>query len=283
MWLLGTYFVLFIGVADVLNVRMGVEVLTLCVVVAAVFITRRVGAFARDWWFLLVGLVMWNLSGPIAAFSPFPLHLDFMYNFDRLLFMGHEPVAIVQSQLWTGTVGWLDIVTSVAYNMHLAEPYVFGYLLWRLDRALYFQFAAAVLSLLVVGFLIFILFPAIPPWLAAKSYGKVPGVVNLFGVTLRQHPLPFHGGPIFQIFGLRGDRVAAFPSEHSAFPVLELLFFSRLRGWLALPFLGWIALILFSVVYLGEHWVTDVLAGWLLALVIFAFVRWTAGRPAATP
>jgi membrane-associated phospholipid phosphatase len=221
---------------------------------------------------------MWNLSGPIAAYSPITPHLDLMMQFDRLLLFGRDPVSVVQLNLAGPQVGWLDIVTGILYNMHLGEPYIAGYFLWRLNRAVYLQFITSVLILLVVGFITFILFPAIPPWMASADYGKVQGVQNLFGRVLRWHPMPFHGTPIFYFFQFRGDAVAAMPSEHAAFPFLEFLAFyqvnRRAAGLLAL----WVVAVLFTVLYLGMHWAVDALAGWLYALLIFAFVRWFACR-----
>jgi hypothetical protein len=309
------YFFLVVALSDIFNVRLGVELLTAAVLIPAVAITRMPLQFIRDWWFLLAGLVMWNLSGPIAAGSPFPAHLDVMLNLDRALFFGHDPVRLVQLHLRTAGVGWLDVSTSVAYNMHLAEPYIAGYFLWRLRRDLYLQFAASALTLLVVGFIAFIVFPAVPPWMAAERlvyvhgtyystggadlaalkrlgfahpftfiarHGAIylPGVQNRFGIVLRSHPLPFHGTPLFYVFHFRGDAIAAMPSEHAAFPVLELLAFARLGRRYAIGFSCWVLAVLFSVVYLGEHWVTDVLAGWLLAVAVVAFVRWYVSRAA---
>jgi membrane-associated phospholipid phosphatase len=308
------YFALLVGLTDLFNVRLGVELLSVSVFVAAWAVSRLPGQFIRDWWFLLVGLIMWNLSGPIAALSSFPSHLQFMLTVDRTLFLGHQPVRQIQLHLMSPHVTWLDLLTAVAYNLHLAEPFIFGFLLWRLNRAVYFQFAASALILLVLGFITFILFPAVPPWMAAErlariggtyyttswtdlqslrslgyahpyayvtSHGHVylPGVQNLFSRVLQWHPMPFHGTPLFYVFRFRGDAIAAMPSEHAAFPVLELLAFARVRRWYALPLGLWVAAVLFSVIYLGEHWVTDVVAGWLYAAVIFGAVTWLCSRP----
>jgi membrane-associated phospholipid phosphatase len=80
------------------------------------------------------------------------------------------------------------------------------------------------------------------------------------------------------VFKLAGDKVAAFPSEHAAFPLLELLAM-RLVSRRAAVFFGlWVLAVFFAVVYLGEHWVTDVLAGWAFSLIIFSAVRWYATR-----
>ncbi|MGI8826047.1 MAG: phosphatase PAP2 family protein [Chloroflexota bacterium] len=269
---LAGYFALLIVGTDVLNVRLGVEALTAAVILPAA-ISRRLESFARDWWFFLIGLVMWNVSGPIAAYSPFPLHLDFMLQADHHMFFGHDAVTWMQRTFADyGRGSPLDIVSFVTYNLHLPEPYIAGYILWRLNRELYLQFAAAALVVSVLGFIAFVVYPAVPPWLAAQRYGEVPGVYNGFGLILHRHPLPFHGTPLFYAFQWRGDAVAAFPSEHAAFPLLEFLAFSRLgRPWLGL--FVWPLWVVFVVVYLGEHWVIDALAGWLLALVAFFAVR----------
>src|SRR5947209_1653084 len=90
------YFAGIVAFTDILNIRLGVEYMTLAVVVAAIGITRRPGQFLRDWWPLLLGLLLWNLSSALAALSPFPAHLDFMRNFDRVLGFGHDPVIEIQ-------------------------------------------------------------------------------------------------------------------------------------------------------------------------------------------
>ncbi|GAC1405592.1 MAG: hypothetical protein NVSMB52_19370 [Chloroflexota bacterium] len=269
---LTAYFAAWIVVTDVLNVRLGVELMSCSVVVAAV-ISRQLRLFVRDWWLLIAGMLMWNVSGPIARLSPVPPHLDFMLTMDRWLFFGHQPAALVQQALsYPGHLTVLDWSTAAVYSLHVPEPYIAAYFLWRMDRARYFRFVSASLLLLVLGFLTFITFPAIPPWMASKM-GRLPDVYNGYGPVIHGHPLSFHGTPIFYLFGFVGDAVAAFPSEHAAFPLLETLAFWRIVGpRVRAGLLGYVTLVLFTVLYLGEHWVTDALAGYAFALVLWAAV-----------
>jgi membrane-associated phospholipid phosphatase len=275
---LTAYFGGIVALTDLINVRLGVELLTLVTALAALAISRAPSLFLRDWWVFLLGLILWNLSGPIAAKSPFPVHLNFMLDMDHWLFFGHDPVAVVQHHLASrGHIRLLDVITSLAYNLHLPEPYIVGYFLWRIDRVVYFRFVASGLLLLILGFITFILFPAMPPWLSSLRYDRPHDVFNGFNPFVHSHPLPFHGTPIFYFFKLAGDAVAAFPSEHAAFPLLEYLALRAAIGKRARPYLLWIAMVLFTIVYLGEHWVTDAIAGYLYALVIWAFVTWVTG------
>ncbi|GAC1467931.1 MAG: hypothetical protein PVSMB7_15200 [Chloroflexota bacterium] len=268
------YFSVIVTVTDVLNIRLGIELLTLTVVVAAFGISRAGAHFLRDWWFFLLGLLLWSFSGPIAAESPFPLHMDGLIQADRVLFLGHDPVVLLQHTfLHPGRVEPLHWAMGTIYNLHLAEPYIAGYFLWRLNRLVYLQFVAAVLSLLVLGYITFILLPTVPPWMASTWYHRIPAVYNGFKAVLVSHPLPFHGTPIFYIWHLKGDAVAAVPSEHAAFPVLEYLAFSRVFSRARPLLLLWVAVVLFTVVCLGMHWVIDALIGWAYALAVFWGVR----------
>jgi membrane-associated phospholipid phosphatase len=273
-------FALLVLATDILNIRLGVEWMTLAVLLAATLITRLPAQFLRDWWFLLLGLLLWNLSGPLAGMTRFPPHLDFMMNLDRILGFGHLPPIVLQSHLAAGAnKNALDYLTSITYNLHVPEPYIAAYLLWRINRSAYFVFATALLALLTLSFVTFFIFPAVPPWMASEWLGRIHGVTNRFSTVLHSYPLPFHTTPIFYFFPLYGDPVAAFPSQHAAIPFLELLTFGLVLGRKAYVWFGvWVLWVTFTIVYLGEHWVTDALAGFLYSGVIFLAVLWWFGR-----
>lgn len=276
------YFVFVIAVTDIMNVRPSVYVMELALVVPVLCITRRPLQFLRDWWFLLVGLILWDLSGPLAALSPLPPHWNLMIRTDEFLGFGHDPVEEVQRYLASGThVNALDVVTSITYNLHVPEPFIAGYILWRINRRVYFLFAFSLLALLLAGLITYVLFPAAPPWVASEWWHLIPpGVTNRFGPTLAAHPLPFHGSPVIYFTQWAGDPIAAFPSEHAAIPMLELLAFGVVLGRRAyIGFSLWLLWVLFTIVYLGEHWITDALAGYLYAIVLFVGTAWALRRP----
>ncbi len=80
--------------------------------------------------------------------------------------------------------------------------------------------------------------------------------------------------------------VAAMPSLHAAYPWFVLLFAVKFYGWRGGTFLVYNAMVWFSVIYLGHHWVIDILAGIVLATVCFLGIQvvWSRlERRIATP
>jgi membrane-associated phospholipid phosphatase len=79
------------------------------------------------------------------------------------------------------------------------------------------------------------------------------------------------------------NKVAAVPSLHAATALLIAMFFwSRTKRWRWLLALYPVAMAA-SLVYLGEHYVSDILLGWLYAVIVFVvggrlYDRWTARR-----
>jgi membrane-associated phospholipid phosphatase len=81
------------------------------------------------------------------------------------------------------------------------------------------------------------------------------------------------------LFGsVNPNAVAAFPSLHVAYPFLTFLILRRAFGrigWLAF---GYTLLVAFSVLYTGDHWIIDMLAG-----AAYAYIAYYAVVHAAVP
>ena len=67
--------------------------------------------------------------------------------------------------------------------------------------------------------------------------------------------------------------VGALPSEHGAYPLLFLLLFWAFatRGWRIVLVL-YTLVMAFALVYLAEHYVTDIVLGWIYAALAFVVV-----------
>jgi membrane-associated phospholipid phosphatase len=243
--------------------------------------------FLRDWvpfvllifgYELLRGAAGEIVGGDAAAMGPYDparsgqIVVEPLIAADRWLFGGQLPVAWLQDRLYEpGRVHWYDTVAVVVYALHSVLPLVFAFLLWLRRRDRFRQFSLAFLAMTYAAFAFFLLVPAAPPWLAER-WGLTEGLV----LPADQALAALVPGEYTNLDSLRiwnqasPNPVAALPSLHAAFPWLVLLFAVRYGRWLGLVFLPHNAALWFSVVYLAQHWVVDILAGIAWATLWFA-------------
>src|SRR5437764_291775 len=83
------------------------------------------------------------------------------------------------------------------------------------------------------------------------------------------------------------NRFAAFPSLHAAFPALAAVYAWRRYRPLSIVLIVWSIAVLLAIVYLGEHYVVDALAGYVYVaaatLLVEGFLRLRARRAASMP
>jgi membrane-associated phospholipid phosphatase len=77
------------------------------------------------------------------------------------------------------------------------------------------------------------------------------------------------------------NTVAAMPSLHAAYPMMLLLFFWHAGRAVRVGLAAYTLAMGYALVYGGEHFVTDILAGWLMAGLVYVVVA-AALRAAAT-
>ncbi|MGH2511882.1 MAG: phosphatase PAP2 family protein, partial [Candidatus Limnocylindrales bacterium] len=73
----------------------------------------------------------------------------------------------------------------------------------------------------------------------------------------------------YAMYDINPNDVAAFPSLHAAYPTLAFLFARRAFGRIGWLMLGYAACVWFAVIYLGDHYLVDVLGGIGYALVAY--------------
>ena len=72
--------------------------------------------------------------------------------------------------------------------------------------------------------------------------------------------------------------VAALPSLHAAFPMLLLCFFWRTGTWVRVLGIAYVLAMGWTLVYGGEHYIFDVLLGWIYAVAVYFGVRWVRAK-----
>lgn len=250
-------------------------------------------AFARDWSAVVLLLVVYNLSRGFADNGATPHALELVV-VDRAAFgwltEGQVPTIWLQEHLYDpDRLHWWDVVASWVYFSHFVAALGIAVVLWLRDRVRWAAFMRRWLFLCVAGLATYFLYPAAPPWWAAK-YGLLEEVVRIS--DRGWNALGMHGTGNIVVSGqVASNQVAAMPSLHSAWALLVVLFFLpavRRRWWPLL--LAYPLAMTFTLVYTGEHYVVDIVVGWVYVGATFLVVGlaerlWSAygGRRAPDP
>lgn len=229
----------------------------------------RVRSFLWDWLPLVVLLFGYEYVRGLVPLVNSHVHYQAMIDFDRSVF-GTVPTLALQSRFYhPGDPAWYDYAAVICYLSHFIVPLGAAFLLWLYDRKMFREFAAGILILSYAAFLTYLIFPAAPPWMAAQV-SLLPKVDRILGNTLLQFRDPISLPTVYAALGV--NMVAAVPSLHAAFPLLTALFIGEKQPKL-LPLLAvYVFSIWIAVIYLGEHYVFDVAAGIVYAVLTYLLV-----------
>jgi membrane-associated phospholipid phosphatase len=242
------------------NIIPGPEFLVLGILFFAAY-NKRTWRALKDWLpFISVFISYEIMYSVVGTFSLSNTHGG-PHAWDLDLF-GRLPSLVLQQ---TFRFPVLDYVGAFFYSIYFFVPTIFAFILWRKSPRNYWKYLIA-FGVLTYGALItFLFYPVAPPWIA------VPNVLRILTGSVD----PSLGVPVYKtLFDfLSPNLYAAFPSMHSAIPWLVFLFAFKVWRWKSLPVLALPVGTWFSAVYLGEHYVVDVLGGIAYATVAFIAVE----------
>jgi membrane-associated phospholipid phosphatase len=190
------------------------------------------------------------------------LWIDEPIRFDTVVGLGVPAGLRLQRALRRrGEVTALDIVVTAVYGSWFVPQLLFAYLLARHP-----QFVPRAGARLAAAYHLtcpfYFFSPEAPPWWASEREGRMDGdidrVARLVVCHVLKRPPPAEGA-------VPGNPWGSMPSDHissAAITAMGLSEVSRLYGAI-----GWtyVAAASFAVVYLGEHYVADVVVGLLIA------------------
>jgi membrane-associated phospholipid phosphatase len=198
----------------------------------------------------------------------FPVYMGYAIEWEYALLGRPATMPHVLQELWLppGHFALRDYVMLVVYGTHFVYFLAFGVLVWWLKREHFPRFKTSILLVLFLGLIGYAVVPTVPPWMAAQYFDVIAPISH------RARPLYDQLVPTLHRM-LDTNPVAAMPSLDAAFPGLVALFaldtFGR-RAWATVVYAG---LVFFAIMYLGEHYLVDVVAGVALAGLCYLLVR----------
>jgi membrane-associated phospholipid phosphatase len=187
-----------------------------------------------------------------------------LYAIDAPLW-GFNLTGAVQSALLSPA---MTAVMTFFYSLHLPLVVLASIYLWYSDKSIYKKYTHAIIITSYCALVTFLLFPTAPPWYEGAATNLLQGINSAGPVQIYTSVMNL----------IEADRFAAFPSLHSAFAII-FLFYMRRRGRTH----GRVALfitagILFSTIYLGQHYLIDVIGGAFYSLSACFLVDWLVKR-----
>lgn len=227
-------------------------------------------AFFLDWAPFLFLVLSWQATAGVANHFGRPVHMTAPAHADMWLFHGTLPTVWLQDRMFDpARAHWYDWAATIQHALHFVLPVAIGVVIWLRSRRVFWRYVLSVMVVFYLGFAGYVLYPAAPPWMAGQ-HEIIPPVHRVAVETLQRFPAAAPIGLAYNRFS--ANEVAAMPSLHAAVPVLLALVLIRLYGRWALPALLYPLTMGFNLVYLGEHYVVDVLAGYAAGLAGYVAV-----------
>jgi hypothetical protein len=176
----------------------------------------------------------------------------------------------------------LDYAVWATYLTHFFASFVIAGVLWKVDYPSFRRFVPLFVGLTMLGYITYVLFPAMPPWLASET-DHLPATTRI--IPFVWNHLGIHAAAALFTGGNRFDNnIAAMPSLHAAYPMLICLFFwKRSSPLVRAALITYVLFMAFTLVYTGEHFVIDEFVGWTYAITTFVvgsklLNRWEARK-----
>lgn len=244
------------------------EHIGLAILIAALFF---ISVSTRKFLVAIIPFILFGISydwmNLLPNYEVNPIDTEGIYNFEKSIFgiVTDDGVALTPNEffsLYTNPI--LDFLSGIFYLCWVPVPILFGFYLYfgRKTRT-YVHFALVFLLVNLIGFSIYYLHPAAPPWYIAQ-YGFEPIVGTPGNVAGLGAFDTMTGTKIFEtLYGRNSNVFAALPSLHSAYPLIAFYYSlgKNVSGFWKI-FLAVISLgIWFTAVYSSHHYVVDALAG----------------------
>ena len=213
-------------------------------------------------------IVYWILFDYMKAFPNYnynTVHIKSLYDLEKSVFgIQSGSSVLTPNEFWIKHQHpFLDVMAGLFYLTWIPLPLsLAGYLFFK-NRPQFFNFAFTFLLVNLIGFVIYYLYPAAPPWYS-QQYGfeftaNTPG--NTAGLS--RFDSFFNVGIFKSIYSKSSNVFAAMPSLHSSYPLIAMYYAVKSKVSTSLATVVGITMpgIWFAAIYTSHHYVLDVIAG----------------------
>jgi membrane-associated phospholipid phosphatase len=195
------------------------------------------------------------------------VHVDYPVTIDRALGLGVPPTLRLQRLFaHPGEIQGYEKVLAWAHWIWFTVPHSAVLYVMLRDRERFPRAAVMTYSVFDIGAAIYWIIPTAPPWYAAERGRMEDGETPRTRRMMVEYGAQFwrdRWGPLYS--SLAGNPVAAMPSLHFATSVMAARILGesgRIPGAIGWTYAGTLGV---ALVYLGEHYVIDLIAGAALA------------------
>jgi hypothetical protein len=231
-------------------------------------------AFSRK--FILgfsIFIVYWIIFDYMKAVPNYRFHevsTAELYNFEKLLFGIYDNGRVLTPNEYFKIHHFVlvDVVSGFFYLMWIPVPLAFAAFLFFKNRKQFLYFSLTFVLVNLIGFVIYYLYPAAPPWyIQQHGYEFIANTPGNTGGLARFDA--YFDAPIFaSIYSKSSNVFAAMPSLHSSYPVIVVYYGIKNRlGWFNAFFAVVMLGIWFTAIYTSHHYLLDVIAGISCAIV----------------
>ena len=245
------------------------------------FISRTTRKFITGFSIFILFWVIFDYMKAFPNYRYNSVHIADLYSAEKNLFGIHSG-----GQLLTPNEYWLshgntflDILTGICYLCWVPVPLAFATYLFFKDRKGFLHFSLTFLLVNLLGFCIYYIYPAAPPWYVQEN--GFAFIANTPGNTggLSKFDLFFGSGIFKSLYSKSSNVFAAMPSLHASYPLIVLYYGLKYRlKWFNLLFVAIMTGIWFAAIYNSHHYVLDVLAGICCAITGIALFQVLAAK-----
>jgi hypothetical protein len=227
-------------------------------------------------------IIFWIIFDYMKAFPNYlynTVHIESLYNAEKKIFgITTDGTILTPNEYWLAHhFTSLDALTGIFYLCWVPVPLAFAAYLFFKKRATFLHFALTFLLVNLIGFVIYYVYPAAPPWYVEQhGFEFLPLTPGSTG-GLEKFDTLFNTNVFHSLYAKSSNVFAAMPSLHASYPLIVLYYgiknkLGKINILFAIVMVG----IWFSAVYNSHHYILDVLAGITCGATGIALFQWLA-------